>query len=64
MKDWGIRISDLIALKVRRTKLHFSVSSNVLAENESDFHILLAFQHASESCYREAKEYDNGSVNR
>lgn len=48
-KEWYLRkmgvsdISDLIALKIKRTKLHFSVSSNVLAENESNFHILLAF---------------------
>ena len=33
VKDGCICISDLIALKVRRTKPHFSVSSNVLAEN-------------------------------
>lgn len=61
-KDGSICISDLIALKVRRTKPHFSVSSNVLAENKSDFHIILAFQCASEFCYRQAKEYDNESV--
>lgn len=61
-KDGSTCISDLIALKVARIKLHFFVPSNVLAENENNFHIL-AFPHADEFCYKQAKEYDNKSVN-
>lgn len=63
MKDGDIHIPDFIALKVKRTKPHFSVSSNVLAENKSDFHILLAFQYASEFCYRQAKKHGDEGVN-
>lgn len=40
-------ISNLIFLKVRTKKPHYSISSNDLAENEGDFHIL-AFQHVTE----------------
>lgn len=57
-KDGNICISDLIALKVTRIKPQFFVPSNVLAENENDFHIL-AFPHADEFRYKQAKEYDN-----
>lgn len=47
MKGGSIHTSNIIVLKVRRTKPRYSVSSGDLAENEVDFHIL-AFQHASE----------------
>lgn len=43
MKGGSIHISNLIVLKIRRTKPLYSISSKDLAENEGDFHIL-AFQ--------------------
>lgn len=46
VKGGSIHISNLIVLKVRSTKPRYSISSNDLAENEGDFHIL-AFQPAT-----------------
>lgn len=43
VKGGSIHISNLIVLKIRRTKPLYSISSKDLAENEGDFHIL-AFQ--------------------